>query len=579
MSEGLFDQAAGFPFMSIAEANDRLTAPGGPYEVGQETIRGVRTRVWTGIPSTLVTLLEHTQAHGDSTFLVLGEDRVTYSAFRRAVDNLAAHFAELGIRAGDRVAIAMRNLPEWPVAFFAAASVGAIAVPLNAWWTGPELRFALEDSAAILLICDTERYHRLEEMGVRPAELKHVIIARTDQPVTGAGLLSDVIGAVDRWMDLPCVVPPAPAIASDDDAVLLYTSGTSGRPKGAIATHRNVLSCIASMGFLAARAVLRSGGEVVDPTPKVLLLVIPMFHVTGCAANLLPHMWLGSKVVLMNRWNAIDALHLIEREKVTVTGGVPTIPAQLLSEPRRRDFDLSSLEVLTYGGAPAPMDLPARIAGECHCAPGNGWGMTETCATVTGHFGEDYVRRPGSAGPPVPVAELRIVGDSGEVGVGEVGELWVKGPQVVRGYWNRPEANAECFVDGWLRTGDLCRVDEDGFLYLVDRIKDIVIRGGENIYTVEVEAVLLDHPLVTDAAVIGIPHLTLGEEPVAAVQLASDVAMSENELKQWVRDRLAAFKTPVEILFVHEPLPRNANGKIMKDVVRSWFANFHDITS
>lgn len=572
MSEAQIEMGTQFPALSIAEANRRLTAPGAPFEIVEEMIRGVRTRVWAAIPSTLTDLLDRAKDHATRPFIVLDEERVSYAAFHRAVAAFAAHLAEQGVGRGDRVAIAMRNVPEWPVAFFAAISLGAIVVPLNAWWTGAELDFAIADCGAHTLVCDAERYDRLAGLERWPGTLKHIVIARSDQARAGATLLNNVIGPSPSWADLPDMLSPDMVLAADDDAVLLYTSGTTGKPKGAIATHRNILSCIASMQFLAARAALRSGIEPAPATAKVLLLVIPMFHVTGCAANLLPHMWLGSKIVLMKRWDVLEALRLIEGERVTVTGGVPTIAAQLLAEPRRKSFDLSSLEVLTYGGAPAATDLPSQITDECRCAPGNGWGMTETSATVTGHFGADYVQRPGSAGPPVPVAELRIVGEAGDVPVGEVGELWVRGPQVVRGYWNRPDANAECFVDGWLRTGDLCRVDEEGFLFLVDRIKDIVIRGGENIYSVEVESVLQDHPMVVDAAVIGLAHPTLGEEPAAAVQLADGALVGDEELKRWVGERLAAFKTPVRFILGIDPLPRNANGKVVKGTIRDWFA-------
>jgi acyl-CoA synthetase (AMP-forming)/AMP-acid ligase II len=277
----------------------------------------------------------------------------------------------------------------------------------------------------------------------------------------------------------------------------------------------------------------------------------------------------------MRKWDPVKAFELIARERVTGTGGVPTIAWQLLEHPERAKYDLSSLEAIAYGGAPSAPELARRIHAEFGALPGNGWGMTETMATVTSHSGEDYLNRPDSAGPPVATADLRIMSEDGtrELLVGETGELWSRGPMNVKGYWNKPEATAETFVDGWVRTGDLARLDEEGFLYIVDRAKDIIIRGGENIYSIEVENLLYAHPAVTDCALIGIPHPTLGEEPVAVVHLASGMTASEAELQDWVRARLAGFKVPVAIRFVDTMLPRNANGKILKRELKGLFVS------
>jgi acyl-CoA synthetase (AMP-forming)/AMP-acid ligase II len=274
----------------------------------------------------------------------------------------------------------------------------------------------------------------------------------------------------------------------------------------------------------------------------------------------------------MHRWEPVKAFEIIEREKVNLAGGVPTIAWQMIEHPERSNYDLSSLESIAYGGAPAAPELVRKIYEVFGSMPGNGWGMTETKATVTSHAGEDYLNRPESAGPPVPVSDLKITDEQGAIlPVGEVGELWARGPQIVMGYWNRPEATAETFVDGWVRTGDLARLDDEGFCYIVDRAKDMVIRGGENIYSSEVENVLYDHEAVTDAAVLGIPHRTLGEEPAAVVHLAPGKQASEAELQAWVSERLARFKVPVQIIFVTETLPRNANGKILKKDLKAKF--------
>lgn len=553
--------------LSVVEVDRILTAPGSEAEITSEIIAGRRVRIWKNAPTTFSELLVHASKFGDATFLVQDSYHVSYDAFARAVQRLADEIKASGLRPGDRVAIAMRNLPEWPVVFFAIMSVGAIAVPLNAWWTSRELTHALKDSATSFLFVDDERWRVLEDEAIME-DLDCVFVCRPQGTHEVAVSLEKIIGSPDKWALLPPYLAEFAETGPEDPATILYTSGTSGLPKGASGTHRNLLTCIFSMRYLALRAALRAGIEPVPASPKVLLLVIPLFHVTGLAANLFPHMWIGSKVVLMGRWNAKDALALIKAERVTVTGGVPTIPVQLLSETASGDVDISSLEVLTYGGAPAPPTLASQIAELGHCVPGNGWGMTETSATVTGHFGDDYVQRPESAGPPVPVAELRIVGDNGDLPPGEVGELWVRGPQVVQGYWNKPKETAETFVDGWVKTGDLCRIDSEGFLYVVDRAKDVIIRGGENIYSVEVESSLLRYPEVKEAAVFGIPHATLGEVPVAVVQVRENSNIDEELLLKWLATQIARFKVPTKIGFQAAPLPRNANGKIQKNAVR-----------
>jgi long-chain acyl-CoA synthetase len=275
----------------------------------------------------------------------------------------------------------------------------------------------------------------------------------------------------------------------------------------------------------------------------------------------------------MRKWDTVHAMEIIEREKVHATGGVPTIAWQLIEHPDRSKYDLSSLEAIAYGGAPSAPELVKRIYEEFGALPGNGWGMTETMATVTSHSSEDYLNRPTSAGPPVPVADLEIRDEDGVtlLPVGTVGELWARGPMIVKGYWNQPEATAETFVAGWVRTGDLARLDDEGFVYIVDRAKDMVLRGGENIYSSEVENVLYEHPSVTDCAVIGLPHRILGEEPAAVVHLAPGTSATEAELQAWVGSRIAAFKVPVAIRFVAETLPRNANGKILKKELKALF--------
>lgn len=565
-----------WPKMTLGQAQALMTAPGQKFEMDEVEIRGVPTRIWKNAPPNLAWLIQASRMHGDRLFTIHEDERVSFEANFRAVAHLATQLRAMGVKKGDRVALAMRNLPEWPVVFFAAVSIGAILVPLNAWWTAGELNYGLRDSGSSVLFTDGERYDRLADVLPGLPDLRHVLVSRPRGALAeGVRQLEDLIGKPNDWASLADVPLPAePSLEPEDDATIFYTSGTTGHPKGALGTHRNLLTNILSAGYGSIRAFLRRGEMPPELTPKVGLMVIPLFHVTACSASLMGSVFAGHTSIFMRRWDVEQAMEIIQREKVSLTGGVPTIAWQLLEHPARANYDLSSLEAIAYGGAPSAPELVKRIYTEFGALPGNGWGMTETMATVTGNSAEDYLNRPTSAGPPVPVADLKIMDPEGEheLPVGEVGELWAKGPMIVKGYWNKPEDTAATFRDGWVRTGDLARVDEEGFLFIVDRAKDIVIRGGENIYSSEVEDVLYAHPAVTDAALIGIPHRTLGEEPVAVVHLAPGTQASEAELQQWVRDRLAGFKVPVAIRFTKDTLPRNANGKILKKDLKGLFA-------
>jgi long-chain acyl-CoA synthetase len=573
-----------WPVMSIAEAHRQLTAPGGRFEIEETVIRGIPTRVWKHAPPTLRDVFLNGRAFKDREFIVYDDDRATYEAFARATLTLAHQLIADGVKKGDRVAVIMRNLPEWPVAFFAGVLTGAIVTPLNAWWTGAELQYGLADSGAKVAFADDERLGRIAEHFDSLPDLERVYVARLkDEPADPrVRRLEDVIGPVSGWASLPDLALPDVPLGPEGDATILYTSGTTGKPKGALGTHRNMTSNIGAGGISAARNFLRAGQPLPESDPHKLpqrttLLVVPLFHATGLSATLSPTINAGGKIVLMRRWDAEPAMRLIEREKVSSTGGVPTIAWQLIEHPARSQYDLSSLVAVTYGGAPSAPELVRKIAEVFPGSqPGNGWGMTETTATFTSHLGKDYENRPDSAGPAAPVGEMQIRDPADGVTVlpaGAVGELWVKGPQVVKGYWNKPEATAETFVDGWLRTGDLARLDEEGFLFIIDRAKDMLIRGGENIYCVEVENVLYDHPDVMDAAIVGVPHKTLGEEPAAVVHLKPGGTATEAELRTWVRERLAGFKVPVKVAFWPETLPRNANGKILKSELKKVFAD------
>ena len=563
------DMSKNWPALSLAEAHARLTAPGAPFETVETRVRGVTMRVWKHVPTTAAETFAQARAHGDKEFLVLNDERVSFQAFARASLAVAAYLRERGLNKGDRVALVMRNLPEWPVVFMGALLAGAIVVPLNARWTATELAYAILDSGARFVFADGERLARLTDL---PPSVEQLFVTRTASLPNGAQALEDIIGTPMSWRDLPDRALPDMPLLPEDDATIFYTSGTTGAPKGALGTHRALTTNIFAAPFSLARNQLRRG---IDPVPqqaqRVTLLAVPFFHAIGTFSVLLPNMAAGGKLVLVRKFNASQAAALIAQERVTTAGGVPAIPLMLLDQARAHD--LSSLELITYGGAPSPASLPGRIRTGLGAMPGQGWGMTETSATCTTHSGMDFLHRPASCGPALPVSRIKVMQGDVEAPPGAVGELWAFGPNIVKGYWNRPDATAQAFRDGWVKTGDLASIDAEGFCVIVDRVQDMLIRGGENIYCIEVENILAEHPAVADAALIGLAHPHLGEVPAALVQLRAGMAVDEATLRDFAGTRLAAFKVPERVWISHDALPRNANGKLLKGAMRKAFAS------
>lgn len=577
------------PAMTIAEANAALTAPGQMFEIEEREIRGVLTRTWKNAPPSLREVLDLSRGYGDKDFLVYENERTTFDSHYRIAAALAQTLrVRFGVDKGDRVAIVMRNLPEWAMAFWGTAAAGAISVPLNAWWTGPELHYGLHDSGSSVVFVDSERFSRIRPHLEELPGLEAVVVAsedRGDPPELPASTKIPII-AFSELLEGALASASEPAmpdvdIDPEDDATIFYTSGTTGRPKGAVGTHRNICTNLMSLFFIASRAGLRGTGGAPDPASKLqnsYLLSVPLFHATGCHAILVANTAAGGKLVMMHHFDPERALELIEREQVTTFGGVPAMVMQVLDSPEFERRDTSSVTSIAYGGAPAPPDLVRRIREHFPGgAPSNGYGLTETSSVTTMNSGDDYVRKPDSVGPPVPVCEVAVVPDGATCsepdaslprGPEMLGELWVKGPNVVRGYWGKPEETAATFTSGWLHTGDIARIDEEGFVYIVDRAKDMVIRGGENVYSVEVEAALFEHPAVADCAVIGVPHPVLGEEVGAVVVLRPGTSVDAEALARHVRERMAAFNVPTHIWFRSEPLPRNPQGKVLKRQLR-----------
>lgn len=553
-------------------ARAELDAPGSPFATHMTTIRGVPAKSFVAAPPTMRAIWETTVAHADKDYLVYEDERYTYAEIHAQVRKLAAYLVANGVTPGSRVAIAMRNYPEWVVGYWAGVSVGAAVVGMNAWWTPPEMEYALNDSEPRVLIADDERLERLLQMpSQRPM---HIIAVRTDRAIPGEGATwASVMASADPG-SLPAV-----SIDPDDDATIFYTSGTTGFPKGAQLTNRgsvhNILN-IAAMTTAVAMSEQKAiaAGDVPPPPPAPpalpasFMAPTPLFHVTACNCILHPATLTGGKVVLMYKWDPGRALELIEREKVTNFSGVPTMSREMLMHPDWSKRDTSSLAGLGGGGAALQPDLVHKIAGALkNGQPSTGYGMTETHGIITANSSRWFVAKPESCGPAVPTLETKLVDEEGRdlpAGPNTVGVLCVRGSVTIKGYLNRPEATADTIKDGWLNTGDIARIDEDGFIYIVDRAKDMVIRGGENVYCSEVETAIYHHDAIAEACVFGIPEERLGEEVAAVLVLRPGASLTEDELRQFLAASLAKHKIPTKIWFRNEPIPRNANGKFLK---------------
>lgn len=543
------------------EALAQVTANGARFEVGDVEIRGQAYKHFKNTPRSLRDVFAPSRER-DGIFLVYEDERWSFQDTMARVDAIAATLVNrYGVEKGDRVAIAMRNYPEWVASFAAITSIGAIAVSMNAWWTEDEMAYGLEDSGTKVLLADHERIERaapnLERLGVK------AIAVRAEAPLPPhVEHLRDVL---EEGAPMPEV-----EIDPDDDATILYTSGTTGFPKGAVSSHRAVLSAIMAFGCRAAVRAAMKADEPPHPFPVTFILIVPLFHVTGSVAVMLNAFIAGVKLVMMYKWNPERALELIERERVTNFVGVPTMSWDLLESPNFDKHDTSSLTNVGGGGAPAPPELVRRIDKSFSKGrPTIGYGMTETNAYGPQNDGDDYLRKPTSAGRTVPIVQMRVIDPEGKpVGPGEVGEICFRGPNLIRGYWNKPEATEEVLQDGWLRSGDIGRIDEEGFIYVEDRAKDMVLRGGENIYCAEVEAAIYEHPAIYEAAVFGVPHERLGEEVAAAIYLRPGESLDEDQLREHLAARIAGFKIPSRIRALGEPLPRNASGKILKRSLR-----------
>jgi acyl-CoA synthetase (AMP-forming)/AMP-acid ligase II len=538
--------------------DEQLTAPGGPFAIGVEEVLGERMPVFQNRARSLRELLERSAAFGEKEYLVYEGRRLRFDEHLRAVASVARALEErYGVGRGDRVAILAANCPEWVIAFFATASLGAIAVGLNGWWAGEEIAYGVRDSEPKLLIGDRRRLARLagDELGVPVLEVeggfRHLL-----EHAPGAPL-------------------PAAPIAEDDPACILYTSGTTGRPKGAVASHRSILALVQLNlwnGMRNALAAAAAGAAPSAPRPPCALVTTPFFHVSGLYTGAVMMLAVGARMVLRaGRFDPEDTLRLIEAEQVTTWGPMGTMAYRVVHHPARDRFDLSSVVQVGSGGAPMHPDLQAKIREafpNARRSLGLGYGLTESGALATVCSGEELIRHPDSVGRPLPTVAVEIRDGAGQpLPEGAEGEIHIRSPLVMLEYWRKPEATKEALVAGrWLRTGDIGCLRE-GRLYVNARARDLILRGGENVYPLEIEQRLEAHPEVQEAAVVGVDHEELGQQVKAVVVPRPGRNPEPAALAAWVAERLAAFKVPAHFEIRREPLPRNATGKVLKGVL------------
>lgn len=553
-------------YAELDRAWTQLTAPGAPFELVEVDVRGVPIKGFRNAPPDVRALWLSTVAFAERDYLVYEDERLTYAETHARVAALAGWLSRQGVGPGDRVAVAMRNYPEWMQIYWACACMGATVVGMNAWWTAAEMAYGLTDAQPKVLFADGERISRILEQPQMLAGAKLVRV-RSDTPFEGAADWAEAIAT-------PATLPDV-AIDPDSDFCIFYTSGTTGFPKGAQLTHRSCVNNLMNMMFagqVQGLAVQQATGVAPPATPPipVTLVTTPLFHVTANNCGAYATTAAGGKMVLMYRWDAGEALKLVERERCTSVSGVPVMARELITHPDFDKYDTSSLLSVGGGGAQLQPDLVAKIDGAVATArPNTGYGMTETSGIITSISGDFFVDKPASCGRAMPTFDVKVVDDAGQaLPAGQPGELWVKGASVIKGYINRPEATADSIVDGWLRTGDVAYLDEDGFIFLVDRKKDMVLRGGENIYCAEVEAALHQHPGVAECSVFGVPDDRLGEEVGVAIFLGPDVQLSPDELRDHCATLIAKHKIPRYIWLMDAPLPRNASGKFLKRELR-----------
>ncbi|MCA1652932.1 MAG: class I adenylate-forming enzyme family protein [Sphingomicrobium sp.] len=543
---------------SLAE----VLGPGGRIVLDRD---GEGRAIAANFPATLPAFFDAFCAlNGAVEAVVAGDERLTYADLNASADRVAGALAARGIGKGDRVAIAMRNCPVWIVTYMAALKAGAIATLVNGWWQPGELDHALRLTEPALILADGPRAARIAAAAGEWNVITLPVDAHLDRAL--APLL-------DR-----AATAPLPQIGPEDGATILFTSGSTGEAKGAFSTHRAVTTGVYSYatGLITLLNVLTKENRLPSNPPRTLVSV-PFFHVTGEVPLMLNSFVIGRGMVIMPKWDVVEAMRLIEAEKITYFVGVPTMSLELMNHPDRDKYDLSSLTDITAGGAPRPISHVKRLQHDFpNAQPALGYGLTETNAVGCSNFWSNYADKPASTGrAQKPFVEVGILGDDDRaLPPNSRGEIAIRSAANIDGYWNNPAATAAAFTaDRFFRTGDIGYLDEDGYLFIVDRKKDIIIRGGENIACAEVEAALYDCPAIDEASVFGAPDERLGEVPVAVVHVEPGARLNEPELRAFLAPRLAAFKVPARIVFSEESLPRLGTGKIDRVALRNQFAH------
>ena len=546
--------------VSREQALGKLSGEGEDYELLEGTIFDRPCRFFKNGPKTLRELYE--QNLSDETFIVYEHERLSYrETYEMAARVAQMMISEYDIAAGDRVAISMRNFPEWIIAFCATTSIGGIAVAMNSLWNSEEMAYGLSDSGAKLLFADEERLDRLRQVS-QSIDSKVIAVRANNQ--TEYPDLAELLNKYESTQ-MPSTKPQP-----EDIATLLYTSGSTGHPKGVASCHLNITTALMGWELDGQAGMLVNNVEppVLEHQPATLLAV-PLFHATGSHAVFLQSYRHQRKIVSMYKWDPSIAAELIEKEQITSFIAPAAMTGDLVQEAKRTNRDLSTLATVGGGGAPRAPEQVKNIHESFEKAmPGTGWGMTETNAIGTGIGGQDYLDHPASSGRCSIVNEIKVIDDEERpLPPMKRGELLIRGSTIFKGYWNKPDANAEVFTaDGWMKTGDVAYIDQEGYLYIVDRIKDLVIRGGENIGCGEVEAALLEHPDILEASVYAVPDERLGEEVGATYYSAGQI--DESNLRDFLADRLAKFKIPRYLWGQASPLPRTASGKILKREIR-----------
>lgn len=543
----------------IAQGLEAVVGDGKMFQLGTTEQHGVTMPIISNAPPSLPFYFAHFCAqHGDMDFLVDGDERLSFAAtYARAADVARALVDGFGVKKGDRIGIAMRNAPAWVVAYMGVVMAGGVATLLNGWWQGGELAEGVAAVGCTLVLADEPRARRLTESGVAHGATVVTLdiakpIAEAIAPLTGKG------GTEATQL---------PMVLGDDVATILFTSGSTGQSKGAWSTHQAVVQ--GTFNYIVQTAtilhVLTSTGNPPEGQASTLLNV-PLFHVTGEVPVFLQSFAIGRKLVMMAKWDAEEAMRLIEREKITYFVGVPLMSYEMLIHPNRDKYDLTSCKSFAAGGAPRPKDHVRRLSeGMGGGQPLLGYGLTETNGVGCGNINDNYLAKPDSTGPAsLPLVDLAIIDDAGHVlPQGQVGEVSIRSVCNFAGYWNNPEATAAAYTaDRRFRTGDLGYLDEDGYLFIVDRKKDIIIRGGENISCPEVESAIYDFAAVAECSVFGLPDERFGEIVGAVVRFKPDAPSSEVALRDHLTSTLAAFKVPARIWIVEEPLPVLGTGKL-----------------